>query len=117
MLMASGPLVPRNDDEMRELRPAEATELLKPLGSALYNVLPAQESNLREYLRVIIKRKWLVIASIVGIFAAVGIASLRQTPIYEAVGQIALNKSDPNLITFKDSMPVVEYYDQGDLDT
>jgi exopolysaccharide transport family protein len=102
---------------MREFRPSEGTELLKPLGSALYNVLPAQESSLREYLRVLIKRKWLVIACIVGIFAAVAIASLRQTPIYEAAGQIAVNKSDPNLITFKDSMPVVEYYDQGDLDT
>jgi len=117
MALGSGPLVPRNNDDMRELRPNQGTELLKPLGSALYNVLPAQESSLREYLRVLIKRKWLVISCIVGIFAAVAIASLRQTPVYEAVGQIAVNKSDPNLITFKDSMPVVEYYDQGDLDT
>jgi polysaccharide biosynthesis transport protein len=115
--MSSGPLVPRNSDELRELRPSEGTELLKPLGSALYNVLPAQESSLREYLRVLIKRKWLVICCIVGIFAAVAIASLRQTPIYEATGQIAVNKADSNLITFKDSMPVVDYYDQSDLDT
>ncbi|MFZ1917436.1 MAG: polysaccharide biosynthesis tyrosine autokinase [Terriglobales bacterium] len=114
--MALGPLVPRND-EMRELRPSEGTELLKPLSSALYNVLPAQESSLREYLRVLIKRKWLVISCIVGIFAAVAIASLRETPVYEAAGQIAVNKADSNLISFKDSMPVVEYYDQGDLDT
>jgi exopolysaccharide transport family protein len=102
---------------MRELRPSEGTELLKPLSSALYNVLPAQESSLREYLRVLIKRKWLVISCIVGIFATVAIASLRETPIYEAAGQIAVNKADSNLISFKDSMPVVEYYDQGDLDT
>lgn len=102
---------------MRELRPSEGTELLKPLSSALYNVLPAQESSLREYLRVLIKRKWLVISCIVGIFAAVAIASLRETPVYEAAGQIAVNKADSNLISFKDSMPVVEYYDQGDLDT
>jgi len=115
--MALGPLVPRNSDEMRELRPSEGTELLKPLSSALYNVLPAQESSLREYLRVLIKRKWLVISCIVGIFATVAIASLRETPIYEAAGQIAVNKADSNLISFKDSMPVVEYYDQGDLDT
>lgn len=48
---------------------------------------------------------------------AVAVASLRQTPIYEAVGQIVVNKADSNLITFKDSMPVVDYYDQSDLDT
>ena len=115
--MASGPLVPRNSDEVREIRPGEGPELLRPLASSLYNMLPVQESGLREYLRVLIKRKWLVISCIVGIFAAVAIASLRQTPVYEAAGQIAINKSDPNLITFKDAVPVIDYYDQSDLDT
>ncbi len=104
--------VPRNNDGSRELQPAEA-EFLRPIHSALYNVLPAQESTLREYMRVLIKRKWMVIAVIVGIFMAVAIASLRQTPVYEAVGRIAVNKADPNLISFKDSGPVVDYSDQA----
>ena len=120
--MSLGPLVPRSDvprnnDGSRELQPAEPAEFLRPIPSALYNVLPSQESTLREYMRVLIKRKWMVIAVIVGIFMAVAIASLRQTPVYEAVGRIAVNKADPNLITFKDSGPVVDYYDQSDLDT
>jgi len=114
--MTSGPLVPRNNDELGEFRPSQGTELLRPLGSALYNVLPAQESSLREYLRVLIKRKWLVISCVVGIFAVVAVASLRETPIYEAYGQIAVNKSDSNLITFKDNVQVVDY-DPNDLDT
>ena len=115
--MSLGPLVPRGNDGLRELHPNEPAELLKPFGSALYNVLPTQESTLREYMRVLIKRKWLVISCIVGIFVAVAVASLRQTPVYEAVGQIVVNKADSNLITFKDSGPVVDYYDQSDLDT
>jgi exopolysaccharide transport family protein len=115
--MALGPLVPRNGEGLREFRAGEGSEILKPLNSALYNVLPAQESSLREYLRVLIKRKWLVISCIVGIFLAVAIASLRQTPVYEAAGQIAVNKADSNLISFKDSGPVIDYYDQADLDT
>ncbi len=102
---------------MRGLQPGEPAEFLRPIHSALYNVLPAQESTLREYMRVLIKRKWMVIAVISGIFMAVAVASLRQTPIYEAVGQIVVNKADSNLITFKDSMPVMDYYDQSDLDT
>src|ERR1700704_2358978 len=114
--MASGPLVPQNNG-FRDLRPAEPTEIIKPIGPGLYNVLPSQESALREYLRVLIKRKWIVIASAMGIFAAVAIASLRQTPVYEAVGRIAVNKADSNLITFKDSVPVMDYYDPTDLDT
>src|SRR5271157_4773989 len=124
--MSLGPLVPRSNDPRsdvprndgsRELPPGETAEFLRPLGSALYNVLPSQESTLREYMRVLIKRKWMVTAVVVGIFMIVAIASLRQTPVYEAVGRIAVNKADSNLITFKDSGPVVDYYDQSDLDT
>jgi exopolysaccharide transport family protein len=129
--MSSGPLVPRSNDTRsndprsdvprndgsRELQPAEPAEFIRPPGSALYDVLPSQESTLREYMRTLIKRKWMVTAVVVGIFMAVAIASLRQTPIYEAVGRIAVNKADSNLITFKDSTPVVDYYDQSDLDT
>ena len=120
--MSLGPLVPRSDasrnnDGSRALLPGETPEFLRPISSALYNALPSQESTLREYMRVLIKRKWMVISVIVGIFMAVAIASLRQTPIYVAVGRIAINKADSNLITFKDSGPVVDYYDQSDLDT
>src|SRR6266404_496148 len=114
--MASGPLVPRNNG-FRDLQPAEPPEIIKPVAPGLYNVLPSQDSALREYMRVLIKRKWIVIACAVGIFAAVAIASLRQTPVYEAIGRIAVNKADSNLITFKDSMPVMDYYDPTDLDT
>ena len=125
--MSLGPLVPRNNDprsdvpnaatDRASLLPGEPAEFLKPIGASLYNVLPSQESTLREYMRVLIKRKWMVIAVVAGIFLAVAIASLRQTPVYEAVGRIAINKADPNLITFKDSGPMVDYYDPSDLDT
>ena len=120
--MSLGPLVPRSNDPrsndgLRELQPGEPAEFLRPIASALYNVAPSQESTMREYLRVLIKRKWMVTAVIMGIFMAVAIASLRQTPIYEAACQIVINKADSNLITFKDSGPVVDYYDPTDLDT
>jgi polysaccharide biosynthesis transport protein len=115
--MALGPLVPRSNDGLRELQPGEQAEVFKPLASGLYNVLPMQESTLREYMRVLIKRKILVLSVVVGIFVVVAVASLRQTPIYEAQGSIAVNKADSNVITFKDSVPVVDYMEQSDLDT
>ena len=126
--MSSGPLVPRSNDPrtdsphgtdgLRGLQPGEPAEFLRPISSALYNALPPQESMLREYMRVLIKRKYMVIAVVVGIFMAVAVASLRQTPIYEAVGRIAVNKADSNLISFKDSTPDTDYvYEQSDLDT
>src|SRR5271167_4268682 len=125
--MSLGPLVPRSSDPRGEiphnegargLLPGEPAEFLRPFGSALYNVLPAQESTLREYMRVLIKRKWMVISVVVGIFMAVAVASLRQTPVYEAVGRIAINKADSHLVSFKDSSPDTDYvYEQSDLDT
>ncbi len=121
--MSLGPLVPRNNDPrgsegFRELQPGEPAEFLRPITSALYNALPSQESTLREYMRVLIKRKYMVIAVATGIFMAVAVASLRETPVYDAVGRIAVNKADSNLISFKDSTPDTDYvYEQSDLDT
>lgn len=109
------PMVPPNDK--RALVSAEPAEFLKPLGSGFYSDLPSEESAVREYLRVLIKRKWIVLGCILGIFSVTLIASLRQTPIYDAVGRIAVNKPDSNLITFKDSQPVMDYVDPSDLDT
>ena len=116
--MSLGPLVPRSDvPRDSDGIPLASAEFLRPINSPFYNSLPSQDSTLREYMRVLIKRKWMVISVIAGIFLIVAVASLRQTPIYEAVGQIVVNKADSNLITFKDSVPVVDYYDQSDLDT
>jgi len=115
--MSLGPLVPRNNAGSRELQTGEPAEFLRPV-SALYNVLPSQESALREYVRVLIKRKWVVISAVAGIFIAVAVASLRQTPVYDAVGRIAVNKADSNLISFKGSTQDTDYvYEQSDLDT
>jgi capsular exopolysaccharide synthesis family protein len=101
---------------LRDIQPIEPTDLLKPLGAGFYPV-PSEESTLREYLRVLIKRKWIVASCIIGIVSAVGIASLRQTPVYQSRGSIAINRPDANLVNFKDSVPVMDYYDPSDLDT
>ncbi len=117
--MSLGPLIPRPEGSRNEIPRSDDSsqaEFLRPINPTIYN-LPSQDSPLREYMRVLIKRKWLVISVVVGIFLAVVVASLRQTPVYEAVGQIVINKADSNLITFKDSVPVVDYSDQSDLDT
>jgi exopolysaccharide transport family protein len=83
-----------------------------------YPTASAADSPLRDNLRILIKRKWVAIGTTVLIVGAVAIATLRSTPIYEAVGSIAINKSDPMLINFKDSgSEGVEYYDPSDLDT
>jgi exopolysaccharide transport family protein len=116
--MGSGPLIPSKGDFLRDTRgpfPVEVTAS----GGGLYPSPPVQQDSvLREYLRVLIKRKWIVLASLAIIFSVVAIATLRATRIYEASGSIAINKQDSTMLNFKDSANgPSDYYDPADLDT
>ena len=115
--MDSGPLVPVNGQILRELQPPLPIELNRNAAPGAYPSIPAQDSLLREYLRVLIKNKWVVIGSLVLVMGVVAISTLRSTPIYEAVGSIAINKMDPVTFNLKDSSSSVDYYDPTDLDT
>ena len=77
----------------------------------------AQDSILRDYFRVLIKRVWVVLGTLLIIFGATLIATLRSTPIYDAKGSIAINKPDPMLSNLRDGNNSVDYYDPTDLDT
>jgi len=78
----------------------------------------AQDSLLHEYLRVLIKRKWLILASVALVVSIVGISTLRTPPVYVAVGSIAINKIDSMVFSLKESSPgEFDYYDPADLDT
>jgi len=78
----------------------------------------AQDSLLHDYLRVLIKRRWLILASVVLVVSVVGISTLRTPPVYVAVGSIAINKIDPMVFSLKESSQAeFEYYDPADLDT
>ncbi|MBV9573041.1 MAG: hypothetical protein JOY93_03230, partial [Acidobacteriales bacterium] len=85
--MDSGPIYPTtpgNGHIVRELRPAIPGAFGAQLTPGFYPSPPTEDSILREYLRVLIKRKWIVITSVVLIFGVVLIATLRSTPIYDA---------------------------------
>src|SRR5271170_875028 len=115
--MDSGPLVPVNGQILRELQPPLPIEFNRNAAPGGYPAIPAQDSLLREYLRVLIKNKWVVIGSLLLVMVVVAISTLRSTPIYEAVGSIAINKMDPVTFNLKDSSSSVDYYDPTDLDT
>ncbi len=78
--MDSGPLVP-SSPTIREMQPL-AVDLGKATGPRIYPELLSQESALGEYVRVLVKRKWTVLACLVTIFSLVAIASLKMTPVY-----------------------------------
>ncbi|HET9407616.1 MAG TPA: polysaccharide biosynthesis tyrosine autokinase [Candidatus Sulfotelmatobacter sp.] len=113
--MDSGPLVQANNSIVREMQPL-GFDLNRPI-QRIYPDLPPQESTLGEYVRVLIKRIWVVVICLVVIFSIVAIASLKMTPVYEAGGSIAINKPDSTL-NFKDSAAFsIDYYDPTEMDT
>jgi exopolysaccharide transport family protein len=114
--MDSGPLVPSAPD-IREVPPLGA-DYGKPAGPLVYPELLSHESALGEYIRVLAKRKWTVLACLLTIFSLVAIASLKMTPVYEASGSIAINKPDSGLVNFNNSPTFsVEYYDPTEMET
>jgi len=115
--MDSGPLVQANNAVLRPLQPTADFEPGRPAGPRLYPELPSQESALGEYLRVLVKRKWIVLSCLITIFTVVAIASLKMTPIYEAGGSIAINKPDSTL-NFKDAATFsLDYFDPTEMET
>src|SRR3954465_1883285 len=101
--------------------PRELTPISMQTGRNLMMNHPAfapHDSILRDYLRVLIKRKWIVLGSMGIIFGASLIATLRTTPIYDAGGSIALNKPHPSMQGLRDATNSgADYYDPTDLDT
>src|SRR5919109_4536042 len=115
--MDASPMIPGNGQVLREAPPVFPIELNRQLASTYYPQVQAQDSMLREYLRVLIKRKWIVISSVLIIFGVVAIATMRTTRIYDAAGSIAINKIDPAVLNLKDSANGAIDYDPSDLDT
>jgi succinoglycan biosynthesis transport protein ExoP len=115
--MDSGPLVQANNPTVREMQPAGA-DFGRPIGPRVYPELLSQESALGEYVRVLVKRKWTVLACLSTVFSVVAIASLKMTPLYEASGSIEINKPDSGLVNFSNSPTFnVDYYDPTELET
>src|SRR5712692_689097 len=115
--MDPGPLVQANTTTVREMQPA-GVDLGRPIGPRVYPELISQESALGEYVRVLMKRKWTVLACLFTIFSVVAIASLKMTPVYEASGSIAINKPDSGLVNFNNSPTFnLDYFDPTELDT
>jgi exopolysaccharide transport family protein len=114
--MDSRPLIPASSHLVHEVRSSFGADNRGLLTSA-YPSITAHESALRDYLRVLVKRKWIVISCFVIIPTLVLLASLRMTRIYEASGRIAINRVDTGLMSLKENSGVSDYSDPAELDT
>src|SRR5262245_2858008 len=58
--------------------------------------------HLMDYWRVILARRWTILAVIATVMTIGLIYTFKQTPIYQATASIQIDKEDPNILSFKD---------------
>ncbi len=62
----------------------------------------SRERTLGDYWRILRKRKWTIIISLVVVVTAAALISLRMTPIYDAVVGISVSSQNSSLLKFRD---------------
>jgi succinoglycan biosynthesis transport protein ExoP len=87
------------------------------LSPAEYSPLPLQEEkevHLRDYWKVIQKRKWIVIAFFLIVLIATAVGTFTMEPVYRGTATIQINKENPQIVDFKEIFAVntmdMDYY-------
>ena len=73
-----------------------------------------EKIDIRDYLRVIQKRKWTIITCFAIIAITVAIHTFTATPIYEATTRLIIDKENPNVVSIQEVMAIdasgTDYY-------
>jgi polysaccharide biosynthesis transport protein len=81
-----------------------------PIRQGGYGAAATDPAHLREYLNIVLKRKWLILSLVVVITSLVTLHMYRQPSIYEAAATIQIEpKRDSVLKTGKDAGVVINY--------
>lgn len=59
-------------------------------------------ADLRDYLEVVLRRKWLVLTFLFGVFLTSLVVSLSMKPVFKASGRLELRTSSPKVTKFED---------------
>jgi len=103
-------------NDMKPFPPGGYYPLLPP-GYSGYSPLPLQEEkevHLRDYWKVIQKRRWIVIAFFLIVLIATAVGTFAMKPIYRGTATIQINKENPQIVDFKEIFAVntmdLDYY-------
>jgi polysaccharide biosynthesis transport protein len=91
------------DNRLLPLTPGTLDRPLTDLAQSkrYYGASPSDSIHLRDYLAVVLKRKWLILSLVVVVTSLVTVQMYRQPPIYEAETTIQIEQKQ-NLIQTKD---------------
>src|SRR5215469_5901952 len=68
-----------------------------------------EESPVLHYRRVLLKRKWWIIATFLIVFSLSTIKTLMTVPLYDATSKIAIYPENSNVLGFKDGMDTGQF--------
>lgn len=63
---------------------------------------PEEEVHLRDYLNIILRRKWVVLTFLIAIVTTVTIGTFLKKPLYKSAITVKIEKENPNILAFKD---------------
>jgi capsular exopolysaccharide synthesis family protein len=65
-----------------------------------------REINLRDYWRILVKRRWIIAVFFLVCLTTVAIYSLTMTPIYRATAQLMIEKANPNILSTQELVAI-----------
>lgn len=78
---------------------------------SVYPFLIQEESPVLHYRRIIIKRKWWILVTVLVIFSLATIRTLMTVPLYQATSKIAIYPEPSNALGFKDGPETSQFDD------
>jgi len=85
-----------------------------PLSPSTYYGYQEEEIHIRDYLHIILRRKWIVITFFLAVVTTVTLGTFMMKPQYKATTSIKIDKENANILTFKDvyavERPEEDYY-------
>ncbi|MBI5055557.1 MAG: polysaccharide biosynthesis tyrosine autokinase [Nitrospirae bacterium] len=98
---------------------SDAVQVIRkePLPASAFKIHSEDEedqSHLRDYFNILLKRKWIVMAFFIPVVVIAALVSFFSKPLYKSSATIQIKAESSNLLTFKDiygKVPDLEYYE------
>ena len=99
--------------QVRQPQPLLHPERVVPHEPVVLDVSPEDVPHLLDYWDVVLKRRWLVLTSMLVVFTTVAIGTLKEKPVYEGKVLIEIDPQPPSVVNFKEVVSV----NPGDMDS
>ena len=91
---------------LKPIPPEEAYRLPPPPGYPYASYREEKEVHLRDYWKVIVKRRWIVIALFFIVVITTMVGTLTMKPVYRGTVSVQINKENPQVVDFKEIFSV-----------